>query len=99
VVFFVNGHGKGPHDGACLVIKEVYFAQTTQCSWGKITNVKVVNFLARNYFTILNHYTQVNGNHSFDYFGTSKLLMLTTSTTYACEAIEGTMRIHFACVI
>jgi hypothetical protein len=48
--FFVNGHGKGPHDGACLVIKEVYFVQTTQCSWGKITNVKVVNFLGKELF-------------------------------------------------
>jgi hypothetical protein len=48
--FLVNGHGKGSHDGACLVIKEVYFAQTTQCSWGKITNVKVVNFLGKELF-------------------------------------------------
>ncbi len=40
--FFVNGHGKGSHDGACLVVKEIYFVQTTQCSWGKLINIKTL---------------------------------------------------------
>jgi hypothetical protein len=99
--FFGNDHGKSPHDGASAIIKRLIWHEQLNAHGEKLINAKkFVSFLCR----------ELSYHLESSYMGKRKpfhrLLwhikstdVDCSSTTYACEAIEGTMKIHSICAM
>jgi hypothetical protein len=92
--FFGSGHGKGPHDGGGVVIKQFLRRKQFNPQGKKLQNVmEVVAFLCE----------QSSSRLELSYFGFMKPLHIRhvkaedvdkISPLYICDPIKGTMKIH-----
>ncbi len=94
--FFGSGHGKGPHDGARTIIKHFIRCEKLNVHGTQLQNVEeVVNFLHVNLFNRPNSfYTKKKKPLHRMFWHVLFEHVDCNSNTYACDAVESTMKIH-----
>jgi len=99
--FFGSDHGKGPHDKVGVVVKRFLRCEQFNAHVDKLTNVeKVVSFFCKElFYRPESSYTSKRKPFHQLFWHNKSIDVERNSTTYACEDIEGTMKIHSICAM